>query len=489
MSDIAVDVQDVSKRFRLHHEKYTTLKERIIHGGHVPYEDLWALQNVSFEVKEGETVGILGRNGSGKSTLLKCVCGVLQPTDGQVVVRGKLAGLLELGAGFQQELSGRDNVYLNGSMLGLSKREVDKVFDDVVAFAELEQFIDNQVKFYSSGMYVRLGFAVAVNVDPDVLVIDEVLAVGDEKFQRKCMERIKTFQAEGRTILFVSHSPDQVRSICDRAVVLADGAMVGLGPPGEAVRIFREHLLEAGDSLGEQAIEAAQAAQNEAASESAAEASGDDLNGESPSQRSARTRPIRLSQVTVEYPGSDEHPYVVSGDPLTVRIGFDASQPTDGVVFVLEIRDAPGNLLIHTDTDILEVPIDVLSGPGVCEFAFNSFPFLDGVYWVNVGVTSRLGGVMFDWGEPACRFEVMNPGRAVGVISLPIRASVRPGSNAETTPMSTASGDDGPTSDSSRSDSSTLDSSEDSLIQRAAISSSGHEGPHGLATDERKAKT
>src|SRR5271163_1917571 len=210
MAHIAVEVQDVSKRFRLYNEKYSSLKEKMIHAGRVPYEDLWALRDINFEVNEGETVGILGRNGSGKSTLLKCVCGVLQPTSGQVVVRGKLAGLLELGAGFQEELSGRENVYLNGSMLGLSRSEVDKVFDDVVAFAELEQFIDNQVKFYSSGMYVRLGFAVAVNVDPDVLVIDEVLAVGDERFQLKCLDRIRTFQEEGRTILFVSHNADQV---------------------------------------------------------------------------------------------------------------------------------------------------------------------------------------------------------------------------------------------------------------------------------------
>ncbi|HEY1831215.1 MAG TPA: ATP-binding cassette domain-containing protein, partial [Acidimicrobiales bacterium] len=179
MGTVAVDVQGVSKRFRLHHERYTSLKERVIHAGRSPHEDLWALRDISFDVGEGETVGILGRNGSGKSTLLKCICGVLQPTSGRVVVRGKLAGLLELGAGFQQELSGRENVYLNGSMLGMSKAEVDRVFDDVVAFAELDHFIDNQVKFYSSGMYVRLGFAVAVNVDPDILVVDEVLAVGD----------------------------------------------------------------------------------------------------------------------------------------------------------------------------------------------------------------------------------------------------------------------------------------------------------------------
>jgi ABC-2 type transport system ATP-binding protein len=200
VSDLAVDVQSVSKRFRLAQGKYNSLKERLIHG-RTSYEDFWALHDVSFDVREGETVGILGRNGSGKSTLLKCVCGVLQPTNGQVVVRGQLAGLLELGAGFQQDLTGRENIYLNGSLLGMAKREVDRVFDDIVDFSELEEFIDTPVKFYSSGMYVRLGFAVAVNVDPDVLVIDEVLAVGDERFQRKCIDRVKLFQKEGRTII------------------------------------------------------------------------------------------------------------------------------------------------------------------------------------------------------------------------------------------------------------------------------------------------
>ena len=188
MSDFAVDVRDVSKRFRLAHGQYKTVKERLIHGGkRKSTEDFWALDGVSLTVKEGETVGILGRNGSGKSTLLKCICGVLQPTQGEVAVRGKLAGLLELGAGFQQDLTGRENIYLNGSLMGMAKRDVDKVFDAIVDFSELEEFIDGPVKFYSSGMYVRLGFAVAVNMDPDVLVIDEVLAVGDERFQRKCI--------------------------------------------------------------------------------------------------------------------------------------------------------------------------------------------------------------------------------------------------------------------------------------------------------------
>ncbi|HMD46649.1 MAG TPA: ABC transporter ATP-binding protein [Acidimicrobiales bacterium] len=428
MGSTAVDVRDVSKRFRLTKERYTSLKERVIHAGRVPHEDLWALKDVSFEIKEGETVGILGRNGSGKSTLLKCICGVLQPTSGEVEVRGTLAGLLELGAGFQQELSGRDNVYLNGSMLGLSKRDVDRVFDDIVAFAELEQFIDNQVKFYSSGMYVRLGFAVAVNVDPDVLVIDEVLAVGDERFQRKCMDRIKTFQEEGRTILFVTHSPDQVRSICDRAVVLNDGELIGIGPPGEAVRIFREHLLEAGDVLSggtnHDDVVVTLSAEAELAG-LAAEAEG---------------RPVRLNEVRVFYPGMDEHPYLRCGDALHVRVGFTATTATEGVVFVLELRDNSGNVLVHTDTDILGRHFDVPTGTGEIEFRFATFPFLDGAYEVNAGIQSRLGGVMFDWQEQAARFEVMNPGRTTGVVELPVQVLMVEGALADAVAPSAAGG-------------------------------------------------
>src|SRR5581483_9767202 len=164
---LAIEVRDVSKRFRLYHEQFTSLKERMLHGGRVPYEDFYALKHVSLDIEEGQTFGLLGHNGSGKSTLLKCIAGIIQPTEGEIITRGRVASLLELGAGFQPEMSGRDNIYLNASLLGMSKKYVESKFDEIVAFAELEPFIDNQVKYYSSGMYVRLGFAVAVHMDPD----------------------------------------------------------------------------------------------------------------------------------------------------------------------------------------------------------------------------------------------------------------------------------------------------------------------------------
>ena len=234
-----VSVQNVSKRFVMHKDK--SLKERLVNfrtsRKHV--DDFWALRDVTMEIPVGSTVGLVGHNGSGKSTLLKVIGGILEPTAGTVSRRGRLAALLELGAGFHQDLTGRENVYLNASILGLSRQETDRQFDDIVEFSGIGDFIDTQVKFYSSGMYVRLAFAVAVHVDPDLLLVDEVLAVGDEPFQRKCMEKIAQFQHEGRTIILVSHSADQVGSLCDRVVVLHGGLIRHDGDPAEGLRILR----------------------------------------------------------------------------------------------------------------------------------------------------------------------------------------------------------------------------------------------------------
>jgi ABC-2 type transport system ATP-binding protein len=408
VANVAVDVKDVSKRFRLAHGKYNSLKERMIHAGRGQYEDFWALKHVGLEVKEGETVGILGRNGSGKSTLLKCICGVLQPTSGEVVVRGKLAGLLELGAGFQQDLTGRENIYLNGSLLGMSKKEVDKVFDEIVDFSELEEFIDGPVKFYSSGMYVRLGFAVAVNVDPDILVIDEVLAVGDERFQRKCLDRVKLFQQQGRTILLVTHSPDQVRAICDRAVVLSHGEMVGQGLPGAAVRIFREGLLEEEGTLS--------VPDDEAPAPVSVPKSVD-----SPDPN----HPVRVTYTAHAYPNSTEVPYISTGDTLTIGVGYHASIATEDVVFSIELRDDDDNTFMRTDTGIMGLRFDLPVGPGLVNFLVESIPLLDGAFTYSIGVESR-GGVQYDWREPAGRVEVMNPGKTTGYIYLPVQAYLLP---------------------------------------------------------------
>jgi ABC-2 type transport system ATP-binding protein len=252
----AIVAVGVSKRFTLHHQRATSLKERLLATRRSASEDFWALRNVDLEISRGETVGLIGANGSGKSTLLKILSGILAPTTGKVAVQGRISSLLELGAGFNGELTGRDNVYLNASILGLPRREIDRAYDSIVAFAELEPFMDNQVKHYSSGQYVRLGFAIAVHADPDILLVDEVLAVGDEAFQQKCLAKIAEFQARGCSILFVTHSVDQVANVCSRGVLLDHGHVLHDGDPLEAAERMRSVLGTAADQSGGAAEEA-----------------------------------------------------------------------------------------------------------------------------------------------------------------------------------------------------------------------------------------
>ena len=213
----AVVVKDVSKMFRIYHERNQSIKATLMRGRRARYDEFWALKDVNLEIASGQTFGLVGSNGSGKSTLLKTMARILSPDSGSIVTNGKVTALLELGAGFHPELSGRDNVYLNGSILGLSQKEIDSKFDEIVDFAGLEQFIDQPVKNYSSGMYVRLGFSVSIHIEPEILLVDEVLAVGDVEFQERCMAKFAEFREAGRTVVVVSHGLEQMRTFCDEA--------------------------------------------------------------------------------------------------------------------------------------------------------------------------------------------------------------------------------------------------------------------------------
>jgi len=389
----AISVRGVSKRFRLSHERYPSLKERLIHLGRVPQEDFWALHDIDLDVADGTTAGLLGHNGSGKSTLLKCIAGILRPTTGEIVTKGRVAALLELGAGFQAELTGRENVYLNGAILGMSRKELARRFDDIVAFAELDQFIDTQVRFYSSGMYIRLGFAIAVNVDPDILLVDEVLAVGDESFQRKCLDRVEQFQREGRTIVVVSHAPDLVRRICQSAAVLDHGHLVASGDPDEAVKVFREHLRMA-----------------------------------PPRARPGEPPPVddrvRVTDVEFRHAGQPDRTYLEPGEALAIVARFEVDAPVDDPVFTLMIYDAEGRLLHGSSTASEAVATGRFDGPGEVVFDFEQIPLLDGEYAVTLCVTSNDGAYIYDWHEQRYRFEVRDPKRSFGSVEFPVRISV-----------------------------------------------------------------
>ena len=258
MTDIAISVQNLSKCYQIYENPRDRLKQFVMPrmhriAGNKPkqyFSEFWALKDVSFEIKKGETVGIIGRNGSGKSTLLQMICGTLNPTSGSVQTNGRIAALLELGSGFNPEFTGRENVYMNAAVLGLGKDEIDARFDDIAAFADIGQFIEQPVKTYSSGMMVRLAFAVAINVDPEILIVDEALSVGDELFQRKCFSRIEAIRANGATILFVSHSGSVIVELCDRAVLVDSGEKLAVGLPKQIVGRYQKLLYAPADKRG-----------------------------------------------------------------------------------------------------------------------------------------------------------------------------------------------------------------------------------------------
>lgn len=403
----AIEVRDVSKRFQLRHEK--SVKERVLRLRREPPEAFWALRDIEVLVDQGSTVGLIGHNGSGKSTLLKCIAGILRPNAGTITTTGRVAALLELGAGFQPDLTGRENVFLNGSILGLSRREIARHFDDIVAFSELEQFIDTQVKHYSSGMFVRLGFAVAVNLDPDILLIDEVLAVGDEAFQRKCLDRVREFQREGRTIVFVTHAVSQVQEICERAVVLDHGVLVADGDPAAAIATFREHLYRGAD--GATGAPGAGGGRRTGAI--------DGSRGAPPSEMELRaTKQVRIERVDFEYPNCTQRSHLLPNEPLAITVHYRADARVDDVMCGLGIHDSNGRLLFGTNSKFLGVAVPPIDGEAAVTFRFASVPLLGGDYRVSFAVQNYDESITYDWSEQRHQLAVLPTDRAHGVIAF-----------------------------------------------------------------------
>ncbi|GAA3039055.1 ABC transporter ATP-binding protein [Microbacterium dextranolyticum] len=356
---VVVAVQDVSKQFVV--RKDNSLKERVVHfgrRGRTHRQDYTAVDGVSIEIAAGTTVGLLGPNGSGKSTLLKLIGGIVSPTSGRVLTRGRTAALLELGAGFHPDLTGRDNVYLNASIMGMSRAETSARFDEILAFSGIGEFIDTQVKFYSSGMFVRLAFAVAVHTDPDVLLVDEVLAVGDEAFQRKCMERIARFRAEGRTIILVSHSAAQVQELCDRGIVLNNGEVVFDGETNAAVSALRD-VLE-GRRVGE-------------------------LPPPEP------TKPIEVTSIEVLDETKAHRKVIPSESQMTVRVHVRAIEPLPRWAVGFSIDTPAGQMVLASNTERLGVQLGrVPAGDSFLDFTIDRVHLGAGEYYVNANVSELI---------------------------------------------------------------------------------------------------
>lgn len=443
----------VSKRFILHHERPRSFQDMIVslfglrtlsrRGVAMPRpanEEFWALRDVNFSIYAGEAVGIIGENGSGKSTSLKLISRILEPTTGSVSVRGKVSALLELGTGFHPELTGRENVYLNGSLLGLSRKEMASRYDAIVDFSEIGEFIDTPIKHYSSGMVMRLGFAVAINVDPDILLTDEVLAVGDEAFQRKCLDHISLLRRRGVTIVFVSHALDAVRTLCSRAIWLDHGRMITDGPAGEVVDRYLAYENEKHAERLKAAQESRPANMPVAPSRQMAtdldisDEDEDDLHAFAEDTATAvESAPVierfdvKITDVTFLGAHGAPSQTFQTYDPLTIRLHFNARDRVEDPVFGVALYTEGGTHINGPNTRFAGVQIPSIEGTGYVDYHIEQLPLLAGRYFVTVAVTGREMTDMLDHQHQAYSFIVQPtpklPERS-GLILIPSRWSV-----------------------------------------------------------------
>lgn len=389
----AIELQDVHKRYRVYRERYRSLKEVVINRRFGEWEDRWALRGLDLDVEPGTTLGLIGHNGAGKSTALKLMARVLSPDRGVVHLRGRLSGLLELGAGFQLEYTGRENVYLNASLLGMSKRDVDRKFDDIVGFAELENHIDAPLRTYSSGMHMRLGFSVAIHVEPEILLVDEVLAVGDEGFQRKCTDWFEGFQRMGGTIVMVSHALGVVNRLCDRAAWLGDGRLVALDKPEAVISAYLA-------SVREQRLLAAEA--------------------DHAARPAAGLSPIELTDVRLLDRDGRPVDGLRQGDPLELQIGYRCHEPLETPVFGVAIYRDDGGYVYGTNTSVDGFPVAPIDRDGVLRLRYHSLPLLGGTYLITIAVfaSAEPHAAALDYREQYYRFRILDETGEQGLARL-----------------------------------------------------------------------
>jgi ABC-2 type transport system ATP-binding protein len=387
MNPGTIVAQNVSRRFRVYPQRHVTLKEAIVRRRQLRPVEVWALRDVSFQIEPGESVGFMGRNGSGKTTLLRLLAGVFRPTSGKLAVDGRVGSLLELGAGFHHDFTGRDNIYLSASIYGVRKQEVDRRFDEIVEFSELESFIDLPVRTYSAGMYMRLGFSIAVNVDADVLLLDEVFAVGDEAFQRKCVDRILEFRHQGKTIAFVSHSGPALERMCDRALLLRQGLVEYDGETGEAIRRYQELLADEED----------------------------------PAERAAGlqewgTGEARIADVRLENAAGEARDTFLPGDQVGLRLRVQSHEPIDPPRLAIELRDVTGALLSRAERDLGELGWNKDEETADVRFDIQRLPLVEGRFQFNISLLDGARTRRYHSVEKAAEFSVAPQGEARGFV-------------------------------------------------------------------------
>lgn len=395
----AIEVRSVRKKFRVANDRRTNVKEALVRRGRGSrHRDFWAVDDVSFTIPRGATYGLIGHNGSGKSTLLKTIAGIHLPTTGEVVTHGRVTALLEVGAGFHPELTGRENIYLNGAILGMTRKQIDAAMDDIIEFSGLAEFVDTPVKVYSSGMYVRLGFAIAVNLEPEILIVDEIVAVGDEEFQRRCLDYLHDLRERGTTIVVVSHSLAMIQQLCDRVAWLDHGHLVADGPAEEIC----ERYLDAVNAAEEKYLR--------------------DTGAKHPTGNADRegSGAVRITDLTTVDDDGEPRSLAANGEPITFRVEYDVHEPVDGPIFFIDFITENGLHLAGPDSWRGGLRLGQITGSGVLEMRLPRLPLLPGVYSVKAAVASASLDEVYDRTQHDLRLRVRHKGPylAPGVITL-----------------------------------------------------------------------
>ncbi|MGY1807344.1 ABC transporter ATP-binding protein [Blastococcus sp. SYSU D00669] len=369
---VAIEVRDVTKRFRRYSDRRTNVKELFSSRRQDKHaDDFWALKGVDLDIPRGKTFALIGHNGSGKSTLLKLVAGIHRPTSGTITAHGRISAMLELGAGFHPEMTGRENVYLNGSILGMTRKQIDAAMDEIIAFSGLEDFIDTPVKVYSSGMYVRLGFAIAVNLDPEILIVDEVIAVGDEEFQRRCFDHLYKLRRKGVTIVLVTHSLGLVTDLCDQAAWLDGGTLKAVGPSREVV---------------DQYLKAVNQREAQTRPEPTAPAEGEENEGMTPRRGSGE---IRVTDVEYLDERGRPQPFLATGQSCTIRMRYRASTALPSVTFGLGFTTESGIQVAGPNSGYGDAAFAVEEGEGHVDFTVDELPLQPGEFLVTTAAVDK----------------------------------------------------------------------------------------------------
>ncbi|MGF9713265.1 ABC transporter ATP-binding protein [Paenibacillus naphthalenovorans] len=411
-----ISVKNVSKSFKIYHDKPLTLKEKLLKLRSNEYSHFFAVKNVSLDIRKGETVGLIGHNGCGKSTILKLITKILYPDSGEINVNGRISSLIELGAGFHPDFTGRENIYINASIFGLSKKEVDEKIDEIIRFSELGEFIENPVRTYSSGMYMRLAFSVAINVNPEILLIDEILSVGDANFQKKCYDKIEGFRLNGATIVIVAHDLGTIEKICDRVIWMDKGEIIEQGEADRIVNLYTQHM-------NQRFVEQRQQEYNEITAEEIVE---EDLHVNKPVAQNSLNLPddvrwgsreVEITEARIVNAKGQTTNVLLAGEPITIEIDYKIKSPQKEYIFGIGFYTAEKVLVYGNNTEIGKLKLQNMNSSGTVKFKVSQCNLLSGNYKLNVAVVDGDHRAL-DFIKFYMDFSVISNDKAVGVCSI-----------------------------------------------------------------------